>query len=437
MNFRVLFLYVLSVVANTAAHAQSTNSAREDTPLEQARAAIARGYTTSADRALAVVGDDVADINDLDFLRGSVAVLKGDFDSGVAHFRAILARDPSLNRVRLDLAQAYFQKGDDTAAIYHFRAALAQGVPPEVAQNIARFLQQLRSRKKWDASISAAVVPDSNINAATTADSIDVFGLPFTLDPTAQQQSGIGLSVGGAAAYRLPLSEHTRLKLGASYFDTEYINNKFSDRNLGAQIGPSFILSGDDEVAVLASASRRWLFGKTFTNSTGLRLEGQSALSSRWLAAGAVSWENRKYEAPYADYTGPVYTANAALSYALDASSLLQGTAGVVRERANVDALRSWQYIVSTTYFIENLVGRFAVGFGVQAALVRYDAMQVAFGKIRRDKQVDYRVNISNANLDVWGFTPVINLTHADRYSNINLFTYHRNRAELGVRRNF
>ena len=50
---------------------------------------------------------------------------------------------------------------------------------------------------------------------------------------------------------------------------------------------------------------------------------------------------------------------------------------------------------------------------------------------------MDYRFSISNKNIDILGFTPVITFAHTDRYSNIGLFAYHRNHGEIGLTRNF
>ncbi|MBL8631095.1 MAG: DUF560 domain-containing protein [Rhodospirillaceae bacterium] len=425
---------ITSLLAITASQAFGNDA---DQSLEKARTALLSGDTATAERELAQ-SQGASDINDYDFLRGTLAVQQKDYDTAIAAFRAMLSRDPTLNRVRLDLAQAYYLKGDDIAATYHFRAAVAQGLPPEVAANVTKYLEDIRRRKRWDASMSLALAPDTNINAATTADSVTLFGLPFVLDPAAQKKSGIGVTGSAAGSYRFVVSDNVRLKMGAAGYATEYGNADYSDRNISANIGPVFVRGGDDEVGISAIASRRWFGGKGFTQSMGVRIEGQKTLSPRWMWSAGASWENRDYDAAqYDDYDGRVYTGYTSLTYALDAASLLQGSAALVREHTNLDALRAWQYIGGVNYYRENLWQRFAVGVGVQPALIRYDAPLLVFGKTRRDTQVDYRISLSNAYIDWWGFTPVVSYVHSDRYSNINLYTYHRDRGEIGIRRNF
>lgn len=132
-----------------------------------------------------------------------------------------------------------------------------------------------------------------------------------------------------------------------------------------------------------------------------------------------------------------MYRAHTTLTHALDASSLLQFSAGVVREQAKIKPLQAWQYIAGLNYYRENVWERFAIGLGIQAAHIRYDDVLIAFGNRRLETQMDYRISVSNAVIDLWGFTPVLSYIHSDRYSNIALFTFHRDRAEIGFKRNF
>ena len=93
--------------------------------IEAARAALAAGKPEDAAFLLEGVAPGEGDIDDVDFLWGSVAMARGEWQAAIARFRAMLSRDPTLLRVRLDLALAYFRAGEDGSAAYHFRQALA------------------------------------------------------------------------------------------------------------------------------------------------------------------------------------------------------------------------------------------------------------------------------------------------------------------------
>ena len=89
-------------------------------------------------------------IDDLDFLHGTIAVKRGDWQAAIARFRAMLARNPDLPRVRLDLAFAHFQAGEDGRAAHHFRLALGtKDLPPVVRARALAFLDPIGRRKTW------------------------------------------------------------------------------------------------------------------------------------------------------------------------------------------------------------------------------------------------------------------------------------------------
>ena len=83
-----------------------------------------------------------------------------DWQTAIARFRAMLIRDPTLPRVRLDLALAYFRAEEDGSAAYHFRQVLGdKDLPPIVRARTLAFLDTIRRRKTWSVSAAAALAP--------------------------------------------------------------------------------------------------------------------------------------------------------------------------------------------------------------------------------------------------------------------------------------
>ena len=95
-------------------------------------------------------------------------------DGAIANFRTILIDRPGLVRVRLELARAFFLKGEDALARRHFEWVLAGNPPQAVVANVNRFIALMRARKRWSAYFGLAVAPDSNINAASDSNIINL-----------------------------------------------------------------------------------------------------------------------------------------------------------------------------------------------------------------------------------------------------------------------
>ena len=89
---------MLLAVACLPGHAQTQEEGRPElsaeTLIETARAALAKGNLEDAEFLLEGVKPGEGNIDDLDFLHGTIAAKRGDWETAVARFRAMLARDP-------------------------------------------------------------------------------------------------------------------------------------------------------------------------------------------------------------------------------------------------------------------------------------------------------------------------------------------------------
>jgi len=101
--------------------------------------------------------------------------------------------------VRLELAQTFYEARDLPASEYNFRLALA-GQLPEADRLLAhQYLSRIARERPWRVDASLSVAPDSNVNGATDARNVQIFGLPFTLSDEARRQAGVAVSgVAGA-----------------------------------------------------------------------------------------------------------------------------------------------------------------------------------------------------------------------------------------------
>ena len=67
-------------------------------------------------------------------------------DEAIAALRTMLIADPSLVRVRLEIARAFFLKGENNQSRRHFERVLAGNPPAVVVDNVRRFLSKIRER---------------------------------------------------------------------------------------------------------------------------------------------------------------------------------------------------------------------------------------------------------------------------------------------------
>ena len=406
-----------------------------ETLIETARAALAKGELEDAEFLLEGIKPGEGNIDDLDFLYGSIAMAREDWQTAIARFRAMLIRDPTLPRVRLDLALSYFRAGEDSSAAYHFRQVLGdEDLPPIVRARTLAFLDTIRRRKTWSVDAAVGIAPDSNINAATSSRQVNLFGLPAQLSEDARQTSGVGLNVNISAGYEARISPDLRFRTGASLYTRTYEKSKFNDRTLTLRAGPRFLFERFDLRPELTARARH-LSGKIYSRAAGIRLSGDWHVAPAWRLSGAVSGERIFYETFLGN--GNMYSTRVGLAHALGRATLLQADGAFRREAVDSKAY-SWREFIVGASATRELPRGFVVTAGSTYRLRRYDRPIAAFGpEARQDRTLAGRMKVSNRHIELFGFMPELTISHERRRSNLNLYDYKRNLVEVGVVRRF
>jgi tetratricopeptide (TPR) repeat protein len=154
---------------------------------------LLEGRLNEAEALLRQLQQALPDDYDAAFLGGQLALARKDYRAAAAIFRGLLTRDPTLLRVRLDLARALFLAGDYDAARYHFERALGQDLPENARETVYLYLRRIEAETTW-LSLTVAIGPDSNPNYASSAETVDILGQPFVLDPSARAREATGLT---------------------------------------------------------------------------------------------------------------------------------------------------------------------------------------------------------------------------------------------------
>src|SRR5947208_352278 len=75
---------------------------------------------------------------------------------------------------------------------------------------------------EWTVNFAFALAPDSNQNAATSANQVNIFGLPFALDNGARKQSGIGAAGYIGGEWSPLLDDNVKVRIGANLYRVDY-----------------------------------------------------------------------------------------------------------------------------------------------------------------------------------------------------------------------
>ena len=137
---------------------------------------------------------------------GTSAMNTGNLNLAIKKFEQMLAIDPQLHRVRLELAAVYFQLGKYKEARKELETVKASQPPAEVAANIERLTAAMdaATRKlRWSVRASFGVQWDDNVSAGPDNRLVNVNGGTLTLSQSAAKQGDTGYvtNLGGNILY--------------------------------------------------------------------------------------------------------------------------------------------------------------------------------------------------------------------------------------------
>ena len=353
-------------------------------------------------------------------------------DDAIAAFRTMLFNDPGLIRVRLELARAFFLKGEDELAQRHFEAVLAGGVPAPVAANVQEILGEIRVRERWRFNLGFALAPDSNIGASSDERTIYIFNLPFRRNQPELTTSGIGVSVWGGAEYQVPIDDSLRLRAGGEAARREYAGSQFDRLFLGTHLGPRWLVDGETEVSLLASARQNWTGTAPDNRELGARFEVGHRVSQSVTAFVQASWHARRYRTGTA-LNGPVMDASLRGAWTVSPTVRTNLTLGYGRERPQRTRARNDSRWLGAGVSVILPLG-FTVGGGGDVRWTDYGPGWAPFvpdGGARADRTHSLRASVHHRAFTVMGFSPELVVVREERATNAQAHDYERTRGEL------
>jgi outer membrane protein len=368
------------------------------------------------------------------FLRAMIAVAEKDYDAAIEDFRRILVAEPDRERVRLELARAFFLNGDYDNAERNFRFARAGNLPDEVKTNIDQYLAAILRDKHWNYDFGLALANDTNANGATNVKQVDLYGLPFTLSDNARQKSGTGIAIDTGGEYLPLIVGNWKAHLGGRLHRLEYGGSAFDDMTVSAYGGPE-LLFGLWRFNVLGTGFRRWYGNTPYSDGAGGRVGAAYQVLPRLQLDTNIDVTEVTYRM-FPEQDGPVTSGNIEAIYTSSPSSFVRASFGLGAQAAKADALADTTHWLSLDYYRDLPYG-FSANLEPAFSWTRYNAPLPAFGVTRADHAWAFRLDVLNRRIEYAGFAPRVSFIYVDQISNVVLYRYSRFQIQLGLTRQF
>jgi hypothetical protein len=376
------------------------------------------------------------------FQAGLRAIEAGDARQAILQFSAILAQNPTLTRVRLELGRAYFQAGEFGRARTEFLTVLSDDLPAPVRQSVLQFIREIDARRgfEWSAEVGLAEVGETRRFDTDTLDlDFGAGALPFTLDRDTTQRPGLTYAL--EATFRAPRGPLAPENALGSAFATVSVTGEdapgrdLDDMRIGARLGVLRV----DPLATFGLAlesTARFEQGRHTETRVGLALQGERRFErGQTLFATLRGAQIDHQRSDLLD--GTILTAQ--IGYQRPFSS--RGSAGVelLAERLNVDS-----DLDNTRRYGLRLFGQLDVRGGVtllpSLLLEQRDFLSPSplFTDDPDEQSIEFALRIEKNDVFLpGGFSPFLSLQTRRTKAGIDAFSYRRSAVAIGLESRF
>ena len=367
------------------------------------------------------------------FRRGMLLAQSKRYADAAVAFRALLDEKPDAARVRLELARVLALMGDEAGARRAVRQAQAIGLPEDVAATVDQFARALRSSRPFGGSVQVALAPDSNINRATQARTLDTVIAPLTLSRDARARSGLGARLFGQTYARLPITRTLSVLPRASALGSLYREGAFNDVSASALVGLEW-RRGRDRWSPSVGFTQRWYGGDAYARTRSVTLDWlhpfgrQAQMVVHGGAAKSDYLRNDLQDGGLFDAAvGYERAASARSGFGLTLSGYRQTARdpGYATVSAGL-ALSAWQDVGRTTFLVNTGASR-----------LEGDKRLFLLPERRREWLINSSISATLRQLAWHGFAPTLKLTVERNTSSVGLYRYRRIAGDIGLTRAF
>ncbi|QJU56840.1 DUF560 domain-containing protein [Sphingomonas sp. AP4-R1] len=396
---------------------------------------LTAGRTADAEELLRALANDPSRPlrSEARFRLGRIRAAAGDYRGAVRWYQALLDEEPGAAAVRLELARVYARLGEATAAARELRRAQASRLPIDVARQVDRISAALRSSAPRGLDLSVGIAPDTNINRATGSRTIDAQGITLVINRDGRATSGVGLQMGARGYSRLPLTSSVNWLFEASGTGLVYPSGRYDDVSGTLAAGPEF-RSATEQFHPALLIGRRYFDGHRLLDQAGFSLEGRHAIGRTTQIAGTAN-------AIYASYPGRPYLEGFGYGTSLDLEKAITprlfGLAGLSGSRSDARDPAYATTSVGGRMFVSRDAGRFTLFGGISYQHLFADAVFTLFQRRRREDYRELQLGTSARLFSIHGLIPSARVTISRNSSTIPFYSFHRNRLELALTRQF
>ena len=379
------------------------------------------------------------------FAEGKLAAITENYTVAIDKYREILAKNPNLNPVRIELAIALFNQKQDGAAKDQFeKAQTASDLPLQAKRLIGAYLEALKERDSWNVDFSFNYVRDTNVNNVGSGRRLvlrngGVITRPESMLP--QTAHGLAYSLSVSRDFNLWDSHYLTFGnelSGKSYWD----NHQFDDISNRTFVGYAH-KTAKQNFRIKPFYEKRWYGGESYRWSNGARVEFSRWLSPNWQLFTAGEFSKQRY-LDSTSQNGNNKLISATLLWARTPKQFFYLGSDFMAERTKVRQYGSdskslrlgwgqeWNWGISSRLGLSIMKREFK-------DIAKLGNLNLfSFGKRREDKIYGVSLSLWKRDWHIWGITPKPQLSWRKQDSNIpEMYSYTQKNVNILFEKTF
>lgn len=329
---------------------------------------------------MAQAANDTAIQNTLEqsFQQATQANASGDLDIAIRTYETMLANNPELDRVRLDMGLALFRVGKLAAAKEQFNIVLEKQIPDTVRRNIEAVMKQIAQAEKEHHFSGSAIVGmnfDTNGNSASSTGKATVLGNDFILSPQDTRKSDAQGFASVTVRHRWqPMASADNPKPSALAWKSDVTGYKTEQDTLDnlnislftLHTGPEYtLLDGALTLGLTGGYTDVILAGSTYMHIYALEASSDYYLNKQHMLSLALTNEYRDFfnsntSSSFEDRKGQGYQAKMGYSYYATPQDIFSLNLQLRTEETRVSYYNNWSWTPEASYTHQTKEGYFA-----------------------------------------------------------------------------
>lgn len=377
------------------------------------------------------------------FILGMIERARGNLTQAAHIYRTVLASDPNLTMVRLELAATLHAMNQADGAKHHLELLKAAAPTTELSRNFGDFIAAIDSQRPWTFNAWVSLAPSTNFNNGTALEYHTMFGLTGSVGELSKKKSGIGIKGGTNSAYVFDLGRKIQAIVATgSYFeqyegklfDKTVLNQNFELRQRHKRGSLGFGMSFSEAFYKTTGTNGRpysneiaWSFGPqvTIRHLITRNLNLETRFSHRW---------NFFEVGDYAD--GYTTSLTNRLAYGWSAARVLYGMAGADRSKTDYKHTSTWAGWGGLGIYQEIPWGLTVYAEGKLRYSVSDGNYPFLFAP-RENTRVDGRMVFTKRDFSFYGLAPQLEYTYARNFSNDELSRFESHGLAVTLTRAF